>query len=144
LELLVDDIEAIKILKARYFRTVDMKDWPALRDLFCDDARVDMSQAGGGAVLGADEFLQSVVSTLADVLTVHHGHMPEIIVSGSAASGIWSMEDLVRYPDGRELHGYGHYHDAYEKHGSDWKIKATQLTRLRVDITEAPGSRATA
>ncbi|MCW2523432.1 MAG: hypothetical protein JWO63_1767 [Frankiales bacterium] len=139
----MDDIEAIKILKARYFRTVDLKDWPALRALFCDDATVDMSQAGG-AILGPDDFLESVMSTLANVLTVHHGHMPEIMLSGSTASGIWSMEDLVRYPDGRELHGYGHYHDAYEKHGSDWKIKSSRLTRLRVDITDAAESPTTA
>ena len=25
------------------------------------------------------------------------------------------MEDMLRWPDGTELHGYGHYHETYEK-----------------------------
>ena len=47
---------------------------------------------------------------------MHHGHMPEItLTSPTTASGIWSMEDMLRYGDGTELHGYGHYHETYEK-----------------------------
>jgi hypothetical protein len=33
----VDDIEAIEQLEARYFRTLDTKDWSGLRDGFTDD-----------------------------------------------------------------------------------------------------------
>jgi hypothetical protein len=34
------DREAIKELKARYFRLVDEQDWDAYRQLFTDDARL--------------------------------------------------------------------------------------------------------
>ena len=33
----MDDIEAIKQLKARYFRTMDTKDWAGMREVFADD-----------------------------------------------------------------------------------------------------------
>ena len=53
----MDDIEAIKQLKARYFRTMDTKDWAAMRQVFTDDVVMDTSSSGGGVVSGADEFL---------------------------------------------------------------------------------------
>ena len=46
-------------------------------------------------------FLEPV---LQDVVTVHHGHMPEIeLTSPTTARGIWAMEDMLRYPDGHEI-----------------------------------------
>jgi uncharacterized protein (TIGR02246 family) len=132
----IDAIEAIKQLKARYFRTMDTKDWAAMRDLFTDDVVVDTSSSGGGVVSGADDFIAFLAPTLQDAVTVHHGHMPEITVtSPTTAAGIWSMEDMLRFPDGSELHGYGHYHETYEKSGGAWRIKTLTLTRLRQDLT---------
>jgi hypothetical protein len=70
---------------------------------------------------------------------VHHCHTPEIdVTSATAATGIWAMEDVLRWPDGTELHGYGHYHEVYDKRGDEWLIKQVTLTRLRRDIT--PGT----
>jgi hypothetical protein len=51
------------------------------------------------------------------------------------AKGIWAMQDLLRWPDGRELHGYGHYHETYERIDGAWRIKTLKLTRLRTDVT---------
>ena len=53
----MDDIEAIRQLKARYFRTMDTKDWDGMRQVFTDDVVIDTSEAGGGVVTGADEFM---------------------------------------------------------------------------------------
>ena len=71
------------------------------------------------------------------VQTVHHGHMPEIeILSPTTARGVWAMEDRLRWESGpvRSLHGYGHYHDTYEKGEEGWRITSTSLTRVRVDV----------
>src|SRR5689334_21809781 len=107
----VDDVEAIKQLKARYCRTMDTKDWAAMRQLFVDDVVVDTTESGGNVTTGANDFLTFLQATLADVVTVHYCHMPEIeLVSPAAASGVWAMEDMLRWPDGTALHGYGHYH----------------------------------
>ena len=132
----MDDIEAIKQLKARYFRTMDTKDWDSMRRVFTDDLVIDTSESGGGVVEGADEFMAFLRETLADVVTVHHGHMPEIaLTSPTTATGIWAMEDMLRWPNGMELHGYGHYHETYERVGDEWRIKTSTLTRLRMDFT---------
>ena len=53
----VDDVEAIRRLKARYFRTMDTKDWDAMRQVFTDDVVIDTSEAGGNVVSGANEFM---------------------------------------------------------------------------------------
>jgi len=132
----MEALEAIKQLKARYFRTMDTKDWAGMRQVFTDDVVVDTSESGGGIVRGADELIEFLRATLQDVVTVHHGHMPEIeITSPATATGIWAMEDFLRWPDGGELHGFGHYHETYERIGGAWRIKTLKLTRLRTDFT---------
>jgi hypothetical protein len=137
----VDDIEAIKQLKARYFRTMDTKDWDGMRDVFAGDVVIDVTGSGGAVVSGADEFMEFLRPVLDDVVTVHHGHMPEIeLTSPTTERGIWAMEDMLRYADGNELHGYGHYHETYEKVGGTWRIKTLTLTRLRMDMTTAPAT----
>jgi len=74
-------------------------------------------------------------------VTVHHGHMPEIeLTSETTAKGIWAMQDLLRWPDGRELCGYGHYHETYVRRGGEWRIQSSKLTRLRTDFSEPASS----
>jgi hypothetical protein len=140
----VDDIEAIKQLKARYFRLMDTKEWDAMRrEVFADDVVVDTSSSGGGVIAGAAPFVAFLQEAIGDVVTVHHGHMPEIeLASATTATGIWAMEDMLRWPEGapiRELHGYGHYHEVYARTDGRWRISTTRLTRLRVDL-EMPDS----
>jgi uncharacterized protein (TIGR02246 family) len=131
-----DDIEAIKSLKARYFRTMDTKDWAGMRALFTDDVVVDTSESGGNVITGADEFMSFLEPALAGAITVHHGHMPEIkLTSPTTAEGIWAMQDLIRFPNGGDLVGFGHYHETYVKLGDSWRISSSTLTRLRLDFT---------
>ena len=133
----MDDIEAIRRLKARYFRTMDTKDWAAMRRVFTDDVVVDTSAAGGSVVSGGDEFIAFLQEVLRGAVTVHHGHMPEIdITTPTTATGIWALNDLVIWPDGTRLDGYGHYHETYEKVDDEWRIKSSTLTRLHVDLSK--------
>jgi uncharacterized protein (TIGR02246 family) len=135
----MDDIEAIKQLKARYCRTMDTKDWAAMRQVFTDDVVMDTTDSGGGVQTGADDFLSFLVQAIGGVVTVHQCHTPEIeLTSATTATGIWAMEDMLRFADGSELHAYGHYHEAYRAHEGDWRISSSTLTRLRMDFTPAP------
>ena len=136
----MNDVEAIKHLKARSFRTVDTKDWAGYRQVFADDVVIDVTEeAGGEPVHGADVFLEFIEATLSNVVTVHQGHMPEIeITSATTAKGIWALNDILKFADGSNMEGWGHYHETYEKVGDEWKIKSLRLTRLRVDFTPAP------
>ena len=141
----LEAIEAIKQLKARYFRCMDTKDWAGHEAVFTADVEIDMSgemppgEEAGGRMRGAGDFVAFNRSFIDDVVTVHHGHMPEIeITSDTTATGIWAMEDMLRWPEGatfmRELHGYGHYHETYAKVDGEWKIASMKLTRLRRDV----------
>jgi uncharacterized protein (TIGR02246 family) len=132
----MDHVEAIRQLKARYFRTLDTKDWAAMRRVLADDVVMDTTDSGGGVVTGADEFLQFLEQTLANSVTVHQGHMPEIqLTSATTATGIWALDDLIIWPDGSRLQGYGHYHETYENIDGEWRIKSSTLTRLHMEIT---------
>lgn len=76
------------------------------------------------------------MATLADVVTVHHCHTPEIeVTSPDTATGVWAMEDMLRFGDGSELHGFGHYHETYRRTDEGWRIASSRLTRLRMDFT---------
>jgi uncharacterized protein (TIGR02246 family) len=141
-------IEAIKRLKASYFRCMDTKDWEGFAQVFTPDAVMDMSSEmrdgtteGSGITRGNTQIAAFVRSAVDTVQTVHHGHMPEIeLTSPTTAKGIWAMEDKLRWPPGgpiRTLHGYGHYHETYEKLEDQWRIKTITLTRLRVDAEMA-------
>jgi ketosteroid isomerase-like protein len=137
----VDDVDAIKQLKARYFRLLDTKDWVGFRALFTDDVVIDTRESGGEVVTGADAFLEFLAVALADAVTVHQGHMPEIELLGpNEASGIWALHDIVIWGNGTRLDGFGHYHERYRKGPDGWRIASSRLTRLHIGLrTEVHG-----
>jgi len=114
---------------------MDTKDWDGMRQVFTDDVVMDTTEAGGGLVRGAEEFLTFLRETLDGTVTVHQGHMPEIeLTSDTTAVGIWALNDIVIWPNGTRLDGYGHYHETYEKGADGWRIKSSKLTRLHADF----------
>ncbi len=137
-------IEEIKTLKARYFRYIYCKDWVALRDVFTTDLKADFRDSTSPrneALLtdGADLYIRNLASILDQIVTVHHGHMPEItLTSVNTATGIWSMEDKLWAPPGAfpwtHLHGYGHYHERYRNDAHGWRISRIRLSRLHVEV----------
>jgi uncharacterized protein (TIGR02246 family) len=134
----LDDTEAIKQLKARYFRTMDTKAWDEMRTVFTDGVVIDTTASGGPAITGADEFVAFLRDTLRDSVTTHHGHMPEInVTSPTTASGIWALHDVIKWPNGVLMEGSGHYHETYEKVDGVWLIASSTLTRLYMDVTTA-------
>ena len=128
------EIEAIKRLKARYFRLMDTKDWDGLAAVFTDDVEIDVTGEGGGVTHGVAEYLPFLRAAIEDATTVHHGHMPEIaLTSPTTATGIWALEDQLWWPEGSPIecmHGFGHYHETYEKTGDGWRIASMTITRL--------------
>lgn len=132
----MDEFEAIRQLKARYFRAIDTKDWAALRDVFDDQVVVDTTASGGGIVRGADEFVAYLEGTLAGAVSVHQGHMPEIeLTSPATANAIWALHDVIIWSNGSRLDGFGHYHDTYRCTDGKWRITSSTLTRLHMDLT---------
>jgi hypothetical protein len=141
----LEAIEELKQLKARYFRCMDTKDWDGFAAVFAPDALMDMSgemrdgtTEGDGITRGDRAIADFVRGAVDHVQTVHHGHTPELVIeSDDTASGVWAMEDKLRWPPGQPvstLHGYGHYHETYRKVDGVWRIQSTRLTRLRIDV----------
>jgi len=132
------DIEEIKQLKARYFRTLDTKDWDGFGQVFSTDAHLEVPE-GEVSEHGRAAIVASVSGVLVGARTVHHGHMPEIEITGpDTARGIWAMCDYVEFPlgaDGRRigLQGYGHYTEEYVREEGAWRIVHLHLSRLRID-----------
>lgn len=143
----IDRIAAIldiQMLKARYLRTIDEHDWAAHEAVFAPDLIADFRASSGGnddslITHGAKPYVAKLASILQHIVTVHHGHTPEItILSDTEATGVWAMEDkLWVNPDSplpfQFMHGYGHYHERYVRLADGWRIKELRLSRLRVD-----------
>lgn len=137
-------VQAIEMLKARYFRMMDTKDWDGLRQELAPNLLADFRDATPQhqpemLFHGRADYLAMLVPMLSVVATVHHGHMPEItVLDPDNATGIWAMEDWVWPQEGSNLpfawlHGWGHYHEAYRRMDGEWKIASIRLTRLRVE-----------
>jgi hypothetical protein len=143
---MTDDIEQIRLLKARYFRLLDTKQWDEWKDCFTEDLAITVEMTRGepgkpGEVLkqaqGREGFVAALRVTLAEAPTVHHGHMPEITLTGpDTATGIWAMADIVAFPGSPVMYGYGHYNEHYRKEGGRWRIARLHLTRLKVDYRD--------
>ena len=131
------EVEAIKQLKARYFRLMDTKAWLPFSQVFSDDVVVDVSHdkhAPGDFIRGRADVVDFIRKAVGKATTVHHGHMPEIeLLSPTEARGVWAMFDYVEFKPGRGIRGYGHYHEEYRKENGRWHICKLELTRLRVD-----------
>ncbi len=131
------EVEAIKVLKARYCRYLDAKDWGRWRSIFADDFVGDTSESGGEIITGADAFVAYTQRHLGKRSrgTVHQVHAPEIeLTSATTATGVWALQDVVRIGLGLNLLGYGHYHENYVKVAGRWYLGRSKLTRLREDI----------
>ena len=130
------EIEAIKQLKARYFRCMDLRDWDGLAETMTDDILFDHPTIGLHHTRDvAMAALKLRLGSLA--FTSHHGCMPEILIeSPTRASGIWSLHSCV-VPLARPgeaartpLHGYGRYFDTYRFEQGQWRISNLRLEHL--------------
>lgn len=122
-------IEMIHQLKARYFRAVDSKEWDLLATVFTTDAVLEVA---GNTRSGRGEIISVMSTRLAGFDTVHHGHMPEITLTGvDHATGIWAMNDvLVDRASGERREGYGHYYERYLLLDGLWRIQHLRLVRI--------------
>jgi hypothetical protein len=146
-------IEDIKQLKARYFRTMDTRNFDSMALVFCKDALFDCSEGGriqpvggewvgtpGPVTRGRDNIMKWIKESYVGVTSVHHGHCHEITIdSETEAHGIIAMEDILRGLDRATpfVHAYGHYHETYRVEDGTWRIASTKLTRLFRDMQGA-------
>ena len=127
----LEDVEAIKKLKYRYFRFLDTKLWNELADCFTEDATT--AYAGGTyAFHGRDAIMKFLSESLATSPAMHLGHQPEIeFTSDTTATGTWQMYGyLIQNEASRFMRAAAFYHDEYVKVDGEWKIKSTGYDRV--------------
>jgi hypothetical protein len=138
------DIEQIKQLKARYFRLVDTKDWESFVELFTEDCTHQMTNVSGEVTVDNERYFSDLREKLGTGLTIHHGHTPEITLTGPReAEGIWAMFDYVEIPSPTGscvcVQHYGHYFETYRKDDAGtWRISSKRNVVLRIDDLSAP------
>lgn len=135
----LDDIEAIKQLKYRYFRFLDSKSWAELEDCFAENA-TSAYDGGKYSFEGRDAIMEFLRGSLGndDIVSMHHGHHPEIqLIGDTTARGTWYLEDTVIFRhSASEVHGAGFYHDEYVKERGQWKIRSTGYVRTFEELRD--------
>jgi hypothetical protein len=133
----LQEIEAIKRLKYKYARCLDLKLWTELEECFAPDAACaydsgKYSYAGRGQIM---EFLRNALGPRS-MISSHQVHHPEIdLTSPTTATGIWALEDTVIETNSNiTIHGAAFYEDEYVKIGGQWKIKSTGYQRTFEEI----------
>jgi hypothetical protein len=120
---------AIRQLKYRYFRLLDTKDWSGLEQCFALEATASYPQR---ECADRDEIMRFLTESMTpDLITMHHGHHPEITVDGTTATGIWYLHDKVFAPAfDFALEGAALYRDTYECVDGEWLITHTGYQRI--------------
>jgi hypothetical protein len=130
----LEDIEAIKRLKYRYWRDLDLKQWDDLANCFVEAATVSY---GGGkyAFTGVEaimRFLRESLGRETGAVTIHHGHHPEIdLTSATTARGTWALYNyMYNEQQNRGIRIGAYYQDDYVKRGIEWKFQHIGYTPL--------------
>jgi hypothetical protein len=134
-------IEEIKRLKYRYFRSLDLKDWPTFGDCLVENVSAQYGTQAMGEPLHYDN-RDAVVAFMTEnlgpgVITVHIANHPEIDVQGDRATGSWAFEDTVIVPEHKvQIRGGGYYHDEYCREADgQWRVCATRYERIYEAMT---------
>ena len=138
MSLYLEDIERIRQLKYRYWRSIDTGDVAALEALFTEDVKVDY--IGGSyrwQVQGRDKIIESIANSFnANAVACHTGHHPEIeVLSETTATGIWYLTDIfINLKDKVRTTGSALYRDRYLKQNGTWRICETTYERVYEEV----------
>ena len=122
----LEDIEAIRKLKSKYWRCVDRKLWDEMVECLTEDMVLSVFSK---LIQGRNECVQFLKDGLAQAVSAHQGHQAEIeITSESTARAIWALNDLLLdMQPGVDYTGFGYYEDEYVKEDGNWKIKRSKV-----------------
>lgn len=138
----LEDLEAIRALKARYLFACDRKDPAGMRTCFADGpVHIDYG------VVGTFDNADALVKVYTDIachdymVELHHGANPQIEVLDEArARGVWSLHYFLINTQARTLSQLaGYYEDEYRKTAAGWKISRTKFvttSTLALDYSE--------
>jgi hypothetical protein len=126
----MEDIEAIRRLKARYLNACDQQDPPAVRACFADDDKVSIEVAHLGTYDTASGFVDMFHRAACHpfVLDKHQAGNGEIdFIDDAHAKGLWCLDyrNINTRDETLTLLSLL-YHDEYEKIDGEWKIRRSR------------------
>ena len=128
---ILEDIEAIKKLHAKYCYLVDTGGWQEVVKLFVKDATIDFGTVGSGKNMA--EITKFYKETFPRLLpfSLHMNHNPAIEVKGEKATGEWCLHVAATHGEtNRALWTAGRYQNEYVKESGEWKIKTLSVKRI--------------
>ena len=135
----LEDIEAIKQLKAKYLHNCDVKDIEGIRDCFSTN-EVIIDYGVIGSFSNRESFLEVFQAMACNEHTIdmHHGQNPQITwIDAEKASACW---DLYFYQINTETKNLtqlsGSYADEYEKQNGQWVITKTIFVVSSTVVTD--------
>ena len=139
-----DDIDAIKALKYRYLRCVDLRLWDELAQTLAPE--VTASYGKRLSYTGRDQVISGLREQMTDgVITEHQAHHPEIEIDGDTAIGRWYLQDRVIVPEfDTYIFGSAFYEDSYARLDGRWVITRTGYTRnyeAMISLKDVPSFR---
>ena len=122
----LEDVEAIKVLKAEYCYGVDDNDPDRVAQLFLQDAV--WHAPGVGRFEGRDS-IHKFMSSLPEMMRfwLHLVMNPQIEVSGDEARGEWYLIEPNTLKDGTAVWGTGRYHERYRRVDGKWYFEEVEL-----------------
>ncbi|HQR04236.1 MAG: nuclear transport factor 2 family protein [Proteobacteria bacterium] len=138
----LEDLEAIRTLKARYLDACDRKDPEGMRDCFSDGV-VDIDYGPIGKFSHRDQ-LAAIFRQYGchpHVLDTHHGSNPQITLGdGGQAAGTWSLYfQQINLNENRLVQMSVRYEDEYRKLHGVWKItKSHSVTHSAIALALSP------
>lgn len=123
------DLERIRMLKHRYFRFVDTKDWDGVASCFVPEATAAYPDQ---ACASRDEIVAFLSTAMVPgLVSLHQGHHPEISLDGEVATGIWYLHDKIFVPAYEfNLEGSAFYTDRYVRRDGQWLMTHTGYERV--------------
>ena len=129
----LEDIEAIKQLKARWWFACDTRDIAGMRACYDEnDFLIDFGFIG--EFTDMDAFIE-VFESLAchpSHVDMHHGMATEIEMTGTdTASGRWRMRFQLLETEQQQIQLMsGFYEDEYARVGGEWKMRVSKYTLM--------------
>lgn len=121
----LEDLEAIRRLKARYLNACDSQDPEAAKSCFAaGEVLIDMGHVGVLKDREAFAQLYAAAGCQPFILDMHHGANPEIdFFDDTHARGLWALEYRnINTRDKSVTFISLLYHDEYAKLDGEWKI----------------------
>ena len=138
----LEDIDAIRQLKARYLHACDRKQIAAIRDCFAN-GKVMIDYGAIGSFDSREDFLAVYQEKACrpNIIDMHHSHNGQIEwLSTEEATGTWDLFfHQIDTETGTLIQLGGYYEDRYGRENGEWKMLETKFVVTSTQVSSVAG-----